>query len=302
MGDHLVYDSATGHLYYTSGNHLSNECPSLGAKGYVFYGTSGGVNVKTADEYDATGDAWTNLADAPDPARSRISCFTLDSKAYATSGNANTGLVADHDEFDPSGPTWTARTDITGTRAWNPGSDVGSTGHVFGDGSALTNDEYVVDAWSTRTNCPDRKDSAYACSIGSAAYVMCGRSTQNMDEYVIDSWSAKTDFPGSARAWVFATTVNNKIYQVGGRETLFPAAYVQDNYEYDPDTWTAKTSVPAPGRSQGRAFTIGSRGYYVGGYNGSRLSDSDSYDPSGDSWTEITAMLAARLDMGSAAI
>lgn len=299
MGDHLI--TISDHLVYTAGGHLSNECPSIGAKGYIFYGAPGATWSKLVDEYDSVGDVWSNLADAPEPSRGRLACFTITSKAYAVSGNANTGLVADNDEFDPSVPVWTARSDIIGTRAFNPGTDINSKGYVFGDQSALVTDEYVVDSWASRTAPPDRKDTAYAATIDSFAYVMCGRNTQNMDRYGVDSWTAMTNFPGTARGYVMATTIDSKIYQVGGN-VLFSATYMQDNYEYDPDTWTAKTSAPAPTRSRGRAFTIGSLGFFCGGYNGSQLADCDYYSPIADAWTAIADLLSVRLDMGSAAI
>ena len=297
MGDHLRNETASGHLRNaTASGHLMNDY-TAGGDGYLFYGFVGGVASQSTDQYDATGDAWTNLLNAPAPTRSGLASFVIGTKGYAVGDTA--GFDVSTEEFDPTGPSWTSKTDISAfALTYNPGSDVGSTGHVFGDIFAATNYEYVVDSWTTKTVCPMMGNLATACSISGVAYVLWAAVAGTFHSYVIDTWTALTNFPATGRSYAAMVTVGTKAYLMGG----YGAALAKDCYEYDPtgNSWTAKTSAPNPTRRGHLGLSLNSKAYFFGGDDtaGTYYADVDYYDPVGDSWTSATDMAATRTQMG----
>jgi N-acetylneuraminic acid mutarotase len=91
-----------------------------------------------------------------------------------------------------------------------------------------------------------------------------------------------------------ASTVNGKIYTIGGGERSGPFSVVE---EYDPatDTWTKKADMPTA-----RAFlstgVVNGKIYAIGGsrFNAPAYTAVEEYDPVTDTWTKKADMPARR--------
>jgi N-acetylneuraminic acid mutarotase len=116
----------------------------------------------------------------------------------------------------------------------------------------------VLDTWyASITSLPTAVSFAAACSWGGKLYVIGGFDTSGNVRNIVqiydvagDSWSSGAPMPpgaGLGRANVFAVTVNNRIYVLGGTTGnatagwVLPAAGVR-TWEYNPsgDSWTQK--------------------------------------------------------------
>jgi N-acetylneuraminic acid mutarotase len=108
-----------------------------------------------------------------------------------------------------------------------------------------------------------------------------------------DTWTQKAPMP-TARSFLSASTVNGKIYAIGGSGGTSAVE------EYDPvtDTWTTKASLPTP-RQWLSTSVVNGKIYAIGGdayAKAPSLSTVDEYDPATDTWTEKApaSMLTAR--------
>jgi N-acetylneuraminic acid mutarotase len=107
-----------------------------------------------------------------------------------------------------------------------------------------------------------------------------------------DQWNRKADFPGGVRADAFAFSIEGKGYVGSGVGANFEI--VSDLWEYDPalDSWKQKTNIPNGARADAVAFAYDGKGYVLFGTGNpvnplSRRKDFWSYDPVGDTWTQM---------------
>ena len=114
--------------------------------------------------------------------------------------------------------------------------------------------------------------------------------TNASQETTPDSWSTKTPMP-TARSRVASSTVNGKIYVIGGEDGS--GSFLSTVEEYDPatDSWTTKTPMPTA-RSRVASSTVNGKIYVIGGEDGSGsfLSTVEEYDPTTNIWSTKTAM------------
>ncbi len=119
-----------------------------------------------------------------------------------------------------------------------------------------------------------------------------------------DTWAKKSDMP-TARTNLSASTVNGKVYAIGGRD---PAATMnlQTVEEYDPETdkWTKKADMPTARRGLSTCVLDG-KIYAIGGWSGTSATTSalEVYDPAKDTWTKKANMPGgSRATVGAAAV
>ena len=114
-----------------------------------------------------------------------------------------------------------------------------------------------------------------------------------------DTWTEKAPMP-IARDILSASTVNGKIYAIGG---LGGSSVVE---EYDPatDTWTKKASLPTP-RQWLSTSVVNGKIYAIGGdasAGAPSLSTVEVYDPVTDTWTEKAPMLISRFGLSTSVV
>ena len=88
------------------------------------------------------------------------------------------------------------------------------------------------------------------------------------------------------RSFLASSTVEGKIYAVGGANLELGQLGLPTVEEYDPetDTWTRRADMPTPRHG---LSTCGLDGkiYAISGYDGSNMATVEQYDPSSDTWT-----------------
>jgi N-acetylneuraminic acid mutarotase len=114
------------------------------------------------------------------------------------------------------------------------------------------------------------------------------------------TWTKKADMP-TRRFNLSASTVNGKIYAIGGYSADPPGGYTSIVEEYDPaqDKWSRKTDMPTR-RSLLHTCAVNGKIYAIGGTNDDSdlLSVVEEYDPGTDTWTRKADMLVGRFDEG----
>jgi len=103
-----------------------------------------------------------------------------------------------------------------------------------------------------------------------------------------------TQTPGPARMAGTCATLDGKVYLLGGLDSR--GRILSSVVEYDPSTgaWASKASLPQPVALAAAAATE-SAIYLVGGRSGSAiLADTDVYDQTVDSWSQMEPMTTAR--------
>lgn len=108
-------------------------------------------------------------------------------------------------------------------------------------------------------------------------------------------WTVKAPMP-TARFWLSAAVVNDRIYAIGG--TRLDGTYVPTNEEYNPlkDMWTTKTPMPTS-RARFGVAVVNNKIYAIGGVldNINSLSSAiEEYDPVTDTWTTKAPLPTSR--------
>jgi len=118
--------------------------------------------------------------------------------------------------------------------------------------------------------------------------LLCSALTSFAD---IDKWTKKADMP-TARHYFSTSTVNNKIYAIGGAKANSPLSTVE---EYDPstDTWTKKADMPTA-RWALSTSAVNGKIYAIGGFRGGVISTVEEYNPITDTWTKKSDMPTKR--------
>lgn len=181
---------------------------ATGGKAYLIYGFSTAV-VADCDQYDPSGDSWTNKTDGP-VARQNGSTSSLGSSVVMFGGSSATGLgetaLADVDEYATGSDTWTGRTDMTANvRMRSAASEISSKAYVAQGGGALSvpfysdTDEYVIDTWTAKTSSSIEYQERASSVLSGAMYCLGGAKMSpgytrvtDVDEYTPDTWTSKT--------------------------------------------------------------------------------------------------------------
>jgi N-acetylneuraminic acid mutarotase len=163
--------------------------------------------------------------------------------------------------------TWTKKADMPIAKCGTCSSVVNGKIYVFGGGDAITN------------------------SGGDAI----AKAFSIVEEYdpSTNTWTPKSEMPTKV-GFATASTVNGKIYVIGGG--LSGGIPISTVEEYDPatDTWTKKANLPIA-RMILSSSVVNGKIYAIGGLNnGGDLTIVEEYDPKTDKWTKKSAMSIAR--------
>jgi RNA polymerase sigma factor (sigma-70 family) len=144
--------------------------------------------------------------------------------------------------------------------------------------------------WSQKADMDSPRLGHGVCAVNGKLYAFGGNSgvklVTTLDEYdpKLNKWIKKLDMP--ALALFGYTTLNGKIYIIGGGG--INDADLTTNYEYDPssNTWTKKADMPT-GRTMLSIAEANGKIYAIGGMNEAGWLDVvEEYDPSTDKWAK----------------
>ncbi len=185
---------------------------SLSYMGHVFAGSHVVgfflTRLRINDQYNPSSDSWITKTQLPAPARNSCAAFVLSPSAYVVGGDAG---LNDNDQL--TGDTWVSKTNCPAPARGS--SPVGNALAATGTGTSSNagyiscgrssvplplrdHDEYVVDAWAGRTDCPTPgRFSLAGASVLNTAYI-CGGSDgvtgiADTDSYVPDTWTSRSD-------------------------------------------------------------------------------------------------------------
>jgi N-acetylneuraminic acid mutarotase len=184
---------------------------------------------------------------------------------------------------------------------------IGDTVYI-GGGSAGDTCFYKFDPtsnqWTAKHAIPPRAFGV-SFTIGSKGYMALGQSdptnagqasvTNDLWQYdpTTDQWTKEANFPGKARDAAFAFVVGNKAYVGGGTDTGYNV--YRDFYSYDPsiNKWDTLGFLPDY-LYFNSTFVIGNYGYVATGVETTNeISSMWQYDPSKDSWNQMSAFPGA---------
>ena len=176
----------------------------IDGKGYIGTGFSGG-RLRDFWEYDPTNDSWTMKASLPGSRREVATGFSLNGKGYIGTGFIGGGSFTDDFwEYDPNNDEWIAIAPFGGSERVTAigftadGHAYVGTGHE-GSGSSADPSNFTTDFWKYD---PDN-----------------------------DQWTEHFDFPGLARNWPYAFSMDGIGYVGGGR---IDGGATNDFWRFDP--------------------------------------------------------------------
>lgn len=252
-----------------------------------------------------SGETWTHRAYMP-TARTNVSVAVVNNKLYAIGGmvrvNAfdSAGLaitsptppflasvydfyVSANEVYDPASNTWTTKAPLPTLRNTFAAAAIGGKIYAVG-GQIMTTAPVLPPTVTTPVN------GVYA-------------DTAINEEYdpVADTWTTKTPMP-TARRYVSAGVINNKLYVLGGRgpngaggvRTIYA-----NNEEYDPaaNAWVTKAPMPTARRAlsvavvNGKLYAMGGRVDNLIAPNYATLNnENEEYDPVANTWTTRAPM------------
>jgi RNA polymerase sigma factor (sigma-70 family) len=290
-------------------------------------GNGNGEKIKNSDQQSAflapkaEGDQWTKRTDMP-TGRQYVSCSAVNGKVYAIGGWGFFAVYSRVEEYDPTTDKWTQKADMLTQRG--AVSTCVANGKIYAIGGMeaailSTVEEYdpILDMWTKKADMPTARWAFSTAVVNGKIYAIGGATgaqsvgdatrpsnpTSSLEEYdpATDTWTKKGDMP-LAFAGSAATVVNDKIYVIGGAESVLKPMF-STVWEYDPakDTWTKKADMPTA-RAFLAAAVANGRIYAIGGAKSlaeRSTSTVEEYDPVTDTWTTKADMPTARSTMGA---
>lgn len=254
-------------------NHSRRGCAAVtvgtGGPIYVIGGYDGST-LNSVERYDANLDFWTDLPTFSLPVPLAYGSAVSDGTYIYYLGGWSSDTMAPSKKvyrLDLGTGIWTAMADMPSAKYWF-GCDI-VAGKIYCIGGCAGADGTIGNP---------SLDTVYAYDIA------------------LGTWSTKTPMP-SARCLLTSTSINGKIYNIGG----FPLVYGAKNEEYDTvgNTWATKTPI-ALGRYEHFAFPLNGKVNIAGGYyGGTERLDAFAYDPALDSYSALTSLPSARYWGGS---
>jgi Ca2+-binding RTX toxin-like protein len=253
----------------------------VGGKLYVFGGyvdfSPCCPSTTRSDAYDPATNAWTRIADLPEPI-SHAPVVVDGDTAYLLGG-----FVGDHPgpstehvwKYDTATNTWSEGPPLPERRGAGGGAIVGRTIHYFGGVDRPAGQDVYVDeeehwaldldaaepAWEARAPLPNPRNHLAGAALDGKVYALGGQHGGNeaggnqgeVDVYdpATDAWARVADLP-TPRGHIGATVLGGRLYAIGGSvnggTNSLPSAEVTA-YDVRADAWAVQTPLPAPRRS-----------------------------------------------------
>jgi Kelch motif/RTX calcium-binding nonapeptide repeat (4 copies) len=251
----------------------------VGGKLYVFGGyvdfSPCCPSTTRSDAYDPATNAWTRIADLPEPI-SHAPVVVDGDTAYLLGGfvGDHPGPSTDHVwKYDTATNTWSEGPPLPERRGAGGGAIVGRTIHYFGGVDRPAGQNVYVD-----------EEEHWALDLDAAE----------------PAWEARAPLP-NPRNHLAGAALDGKVYAVGGQHGGDEAGGNQGEVDvYDPatDAWARVADLPTP-RGHIGATVLGGRLYAIGGSvnggtNGLPSAEVTAYDVRADAWAVQTPLPAAR--------
>lgn len=243
---------------------------AIGDKAYVGTGYDGTYYQNDFYVYDVKKQYWDTIAPFPGLGREQAVAFSINGKGYMGTGYNRDSVVQLRDfwEYDPATYKWKQLNDFGGEARYNAVAFSMSNYGYLGTGY---NNNYFGDFWQYN---PD-----------------------------LDSWMKIPSYRGDKRWMAMTFTIKDKTYLFGGQNNN---SYTLDIWEFDPaalttggDPWTDRTPLTTDAqynnfkafanRYDAVTFTLNDLGYVTCGSNGAIINTTWQYDPSNQTYTQMTS-------------
>jgi N-acetylneuraminic acid mutarotase len=273
----------------------------------------GSPALNIVEAYDPSTNTWAAIAPMG-TMRYGLAASTLNGKIYALGGNGPSGTLNIAEAYHPSNGTWTTIAPM-GTMRYGLAATTlnGKIYAVGGHGNGYDSYLNIAEAydpnnntWTTIAPMGTARRYLAATTLNDKIYALGGYDRNgwggvnglyfNITEAYdpnTNTWTPLASMVGAAREGLAATTLNGKIYALGGYDgsSFFNIAEV-----YDPSTNTWTMIAPmGTARAGLAATTVNGKIYALGGTDGSSTFNiAEAYDPSTNTWTTIAPMGTAR--------
>jgi N-acetylneuraminic acid mutarotase len=233
-----------------------------------------------------SGNTWVTKAPMKPPecvGRNDFTSSVVNGKIYVIGGPPDWSLPVC--EYNPATDSWATKSLMRTTRYDITSSSINGKIYVFGgDTTAVDasyrsniNEEYdpATDTWTEKKPMLIGRAFATSVAVNGKIYVIGGSKQREGggDEYVdlleeydpaTDTWALKASTIPTPRYFFTSSSVNGKVYAIGGN--LYDGSVLAVNEEYNPvtDTWTTKAPMTVP-RYDLASSTVNGKIYALGG-------------------------------------
>lgn len=259
---------------------------------------------------------WAARAVLP-TSRRGLAVSSVNGLVYAIGGANSTGTVLRTvQSYSPNTNSWTTRASLPAARQTGNGA-VAINGLIYVAGGhdatgALTRTLYAykisTNLWSTKAAMPVFSSCGGSAVIAGKLYVFSGCTRSSTGAQITagllhrydpgtNTWSTLRASP-VARFQPVVSSINGKLYVVGGNTALSVATGYVDMYDPETNTWTARAIMPTA-RLGMAGVSLGGKLYVFGGRNGSTyLRTAEVYNPLTNSWSSRPSMPTPRSLLG----
>ncbi len=257
---------------------------SIGTKGYMGTGATGGTNYRDFWEWDQMTNTWSQKANFGGAARYGAAAFAIGNKGYMGTGDAS-GYSQDFWEYDPALNTWTAKASFAGSgRRYAAGFSIGSKGYIGTGYDGVAKQDFweydpVANSWVQKAPFPGLARYLTASfGIGTKGYIGTGYNGSNYQDFYewdqgTNTWTQKANFGGGVWVGSVSFSIGTKGYVGTGGAGAGVASQALWEWDQATNTWLQKANFGGLARTYAFGFAIGSKGYIGSGWDGAYYQD-----------------------------
>ena len=261
---------------------------------------------------------WRELQPIPSE-RAEVAVTLLDKKIYVVGGFTQNGITDRVEVWDAENENWYQTPSLPIPLHHTTVSAVNGKLYVIGGFTSNlwipvnTNYEYdpLKNKWAVKASMPTERGALAATVIDGKIYIVGGANkiknsltnTPALEVYdpKNDTWKKLAPLP-TPRDHMAASSLNGKIYVIGGRIDVDFRNNLDTNEEYDPKTnqWISLSPLKTK-RSGATSQVLNKKILVFGGESGQgTFTENEAYDPSTDTWETLSPMPSGRHGLGSA--
>ena len=263
-------------------------------------------------------EQWKELPNTPSK-RTEVAVAVLDNNIYVVGGFTQKGIADQVEVWDSESGEWSKIPPLPKPLHHTTASAVNGKLYVIGGFSSgmwiSVNTTYEYNPkkheWTVKASMPTKRGALAATVIDDKIYVVGGANrriftlvnTPELEVYdpLKDTWEKLAPVP-TPRDHLTASSLNGKLYAIGGRVDVNFHNNLDANEVYDPKTnrWTKLAPLPTK-RSGITSQVLNKRILVFGGESGKgTFTENEAYDPNTDTWETLLPMPAGRHGLGSA--